>query len=129
MTEEMAEDRIEEDRDRAQERVRGDRERDVLVTGVNHGGGRADRRVPADRRSDADQGGELAGDAGEPPEVVHATCNTLLAAWGRLGRDFVRMLDAFDDAQACTGVAGQRVDLYNEDAGSTMLEAMQANVV
>jgi exodeoxyribonuclease V gamma subunit len=35
-----------------------------------------------------------------PPEQLHAHAHPLLAAWGKLGRDFIRMLDGFDDADA-----------------------------
>jgi len=46
-------------------------------------------------------------DKGEPLANVdlsqmHAYAPTLLASWGRQGRDFVRMLDAFDDVQAAS---------------------------
>jgi exodeoxyribonuclease V gamma subunit len=34
-----------------------------------------------------------------PLQDMHAHAHPLLAAWGRQGRDFVRQLDAFDDAQ------------------------------
>ena len=42
---------------------------------------------------------------------MHLHAPTLLASWGRQGRDFVRMLDAFDDVQA----ASQRMQLPTLD--------------
>ena len=42
---------------------------------------------------------------------MHAHAPALLASWGRQGRDFVRMLDAFDDVQA----ASERMQLATLD--------------
>ena len=51
-----------------------------------------------------------------PLEDMHAHAHPLLAAWGRQGRDFVRQLDEFDDAQqAQQRFALPRVDLFDED--------------
>lgn len=51
-----------------------------------------------------------------PPESLHAHAHPLLVAWGRQGRDFVRQLDAFDDAQAMQAkFALPRVDLFDDD--------------
>ena len=51
-----------------------------------------------------------------PLEQMHLHAHPLLAAWGRQGRDFVRQLDAFDDAQqARARFALPRVDLFDED--------------
>ena len=57
------------------------------------------------------------GSASAPPawEDMHLHAHPLLAAWGRQGRDFVRQLDAFDDAAA----TAQRfpllkIDLFDE---------------
>lgn len=51
-----------------------------------------------------------------PLEQMHLHAHPLLAAWGRQGRDFVRQLDAFDDArQAMARFAAPRVDLFDED--------------
>ncbi|MBY0454432.1 MAG: exodeoxyribonuclease V subunit gamma [Burkholderiaceae bacterium] len=51
-----------------------------------------------------------------PLEQMHAHAHPLLAAWGRQGRDFVRQLDEFDDAQqALEQFALPRVDLFDED--------------
>ena len=52
-----------------------------------------------------------------PLDAMHAHAHPLLAAWGRQGRDFVRQLDAFDDAQqAQQRFALPRIDLFGEDA-------------
>ena len=62
-----------------------------------------------------------------PLEELHAHSHPLLASWGRQGRDFVRMLDGFDSANA--DVPGQmRIDLFSEGEGATLLEQVQAAV-
>jgi len=49
-------------------------------------------------------------------EEMHAHAHPLLAAWGRQGRDFVRQLDEFDDAQQARELfALPRIDLFDED--------------
>lgn len=62
-----------------------------------------------------------------PLEELHAHSHPLLASWGRQGRDFVRMLDEFDSANA--DAPGQmRIDLFSEGEGGTLLEQVQAAV-
>ncbi|MFP5462695.1 MAG: exodeoxyribonuclease V subunit gamma [Gammaproteobacteria bacterium] len=49
-------------------------------------------------------------------EEMHLHAHPLLAAWGRQARDFVRQLDAFDDAeQAKARFSLPRIDLFDED--------------
>lgn len=67
--------------------------------------------------------------AAVPLEEMHAHGHPLLAAWGRQGRDFVRQLDAFDDAAAAQqrfGIA--RIDLFDEAPAVTLLQQVQANI-
>jgi len=50
-----------------------------------------------------------------PLEALHAHAHPLLAAWGRQGRDFIRQLDAFDDAEATRRNFNlPRIDLFDE---------------
>lgn len=67
-----------------------------------------------------------------PLEQMHAHAHPLLAAWGRQGRDFVRQLDEFDDAQqAQERFALPRVDLFDEDedsASTPLLTQMQHRI-
>ncbi|MYM34696.1 exodeoxyribonuclease V subunit gamma [Duganella sp. FT94W] len=65
-----------------------------------------------------------------PLEELHAHSHPLLASWGRQGRDFVRMLDEFDDtAQAYPAESAPlRVDLFSEGVGDTLLTQVQAAV-
>ncbi|MET0266374.1 MAG: exodeoxyribonuclease V subunit gamma [Duganella sp.] len=74
-----------------------------------------------------------------PLEELHAHSHPLLASWGRQGRDFIRMLDEFDEAAAATAAAfggdadnaspaPLRVDLFSDDSGDTLLAQVQAAV-
>ena len=50
-----------------------------------------------------------------PLEDMHAHAHPLLAAWGRQGRDFIRQLDVFDDAeQNRLKFELARIDLFDE---------------
>jgi exodeoxyribonuclease V gamma subunit len=62
-----------------------------------------------------------------PLEELHAHSHPLLASWGRQGRDFVRMLDEFDNETA--GRSGNlRIDLFSEGEGTTLLAQVQGAV-
>lgn len=64
-----------------------------------------------------------------PYEQMHSHCNPLLAAWGRQGRDFIRMLDEFDNAQATVeSFSNLRLDLFSEGPGEHLLAQVQAAI-
>lgn len=65
-----------------------------------------------------------------PIEELHAHSHPLLASWGRQGRDFVRMLDEFDNqlGEEEGDNAHMRVDLFADDDGATLLAQAQAAV-
>ncbi|WP_295999398.1 exodeoxyribonuclease V subunit gamma [Rugamonas sp.] len=67
-----------------------------------------------------------------PLEELHAHSHPLLASWGRQGRDFIRMLDEFDEAAAANrsedAAATLRIDLFSEGEGDTLLSQVQAAV-
>ncbi|WP_068809223.1 exodeoxyribonuclease V subunit gamma [Thauera phenolivorans] len=74
-----------------------------------------------------------------PLEQMHLHAHPLLAAWGRQARDFVRQLDAFDDAeQARARFSLPRIDLFDEDgdedesggeaAGTPLLRQVHAHI-
>jgi exodeoxyribonuclease V gamma subunit len=53
-----------------------------------------------------------------PLAQMHLHAPTLLAAWGRQGRDFIRQLDAFDDLQAAKQVTQwPRLDFFDDAPG------------
>jgi len=60
---------------------------------------------------------------------MHAHGHPLLAAWGRQSRDFIRQLDAFDDAEAARRqFALPRIDLFDETPSRSLLQHVQAAV-
>lgn len=64
-----------------------------------------------------------------PLDAMHLHAHPLLAAWGRQGRDFMRLLDAFDDAeQSRRRFDLPRIDLFDDDPGTTMLAQVQAAI-
>jgi len=64
-----------------------------------------------------------------PLEALHAHSHPLLASWGRQGRDYIRMLDEFDNASDLEGRDDTlRVDLFSEEEGGTLLAQVQAAV-
>ncbi|PIT82493.1 exodeoxyribonuclease V subunit gamma [Limnohabitans sp. 15K] len=71
--------------------------------------------LQAERRRHAYRGEAL---AGLPLAQMHLHAPTLLAAWGRQGRDFIRQLDAFDDLQAAQQVTQwPRLDFFDDVPG------------
>ncbi len=64
-----------------------------------------------------------------PLDQAHAQAHPLLAAWGRQGRDFLRLLDGFDDAEVARHrFQIPRIDLFDEGDGQTLLAQVQAAV-
>ena len=80
----------------------------------------------ARRRQPARNGLDL---AAVPLEELHAHSHPLLASWGRQGRDYIRMLDEFDEAASGAGDADHlRVDLFSIEEGDTLLRQLQGAV-
>ncbi|WP_317204916.1 exodeoxyribonuclease V subunit gamma [Janthinobacterium sp.] len=64
-----------------------------------------------------------------PLEELHAHSHPLLASWGRQGRDFIRMLDEFDNDSAAAGRADNlRIDLFGEDESDSLLAQVQGAI-
>ena len=70
------------------------------------------------------------GDRNAPGEL-HLNAQPLLAAWGKQGRDFIRLLDHHDEqasyAQRFADI-GQRVDHFEANAGDTLLRQLQDDI-
>jgi exodeoxyribonuclease V gamma subunit len=65
-------------------------------------------------------------------EDLHLHANPLLAAWGRQGRDYIRLLDAFDkpDGYRQQFAAWNRsIDLFADTDNSTLLRQMQQAIL
>ncbi|SAK87074.1 DNA helicase/exodeoxyribonuclease V, gamma subunit [Caballeronia hypogeia] len=75
---------------------------------------------------------------GAPAELaadeLHLHAHPLLASWGKQGRDFIGLLDEFDSAEARESYRerftniGERIDLFEERDGETMLEQLQDDI-
>ena len=66
-----------------------------------------------------------------PLAAMHLHAHPLLAAWGRQARDFVRQLDAFDDAeQTRARFPLARIDLFDDDvaADASLLTQVQSHI-
>ena len=64
-----------------------------------------------------------------PLEALHAHSHPLLASWGRQGRDFIRMLDEFDEQAHAEGRDDSlRIDLFGEEQGETLLQQVQVAI-
>jgi exodeoxyribonuclease V gamma subunit len=64
-----------------------------------------------------------------PLEAAHAEAHPLLAAWGRQGRDFVRLLDAFDEAESTQArLQVPRIDLFDTTEPTHLLGQVQAAI-
>ncbi len=64
-------------------------------------------------------------------DQMHHYGNPLLAAWGRQSRDFVRLLDEFDDAeQAKSRFDLNRIDLFDDEEapGESLLSQVQQQI-
>ncbi|MBP8270328.1 MAG: exodeoxyribonuclease V subunit gamma [Sphaerotilus sp.] len=64
-----------------------------------------------------------------PLDQAHGQAHPLLASWGRQGRDFIRLLDAFDDAETSRQrFQIPRIDLFDEGDGDTLLAQVQSAI-
>jgi exodeoxyribonuclease V gamma subunit len=74
--------------------------------------------LQAERRRHAYRGEAL---ASLPLAQMHLHAPTLLAAWGRQGRDFIRQLDAFDNLQAAQQLTQwPRLDFFEDVPGENV---------
>lgn len=72
-------------------------------------------------------GGE--GDIAE--EGLHLHAQPLLAAWGKQGRDFIRLLDTYDEHEAYAqrfSAIGQRIDCFESNPRDTLLRQLQDDI-
>lgn len=72
--------------------------------------------------------------AGLSPEQLHLHANPLLAAWGKQGRDYIRLLDHFDETQAYAGWhwPDHKIDLfedYGDDGQRSLLQRLQQSIL
>ncbi|KAA1174161.1 exodeoxyribonuclease V subunit gamma [Marinobacter salinexigens] len=68
------------------------------------------------------------------PDHLHQHANPLLAAWGKQGRDYIRLLDEFDNPEEYQGRLGtpdQKIDIFSDHgdpADPTLLHQLQNDI-
>ncbi|MBU1438349.1 MAG: exodeoxyribonuclease V subunit gamma [Gammaproteobacteria bacterium] len=64
------------------------------------------------------------------PEQLQNHAQPLLAAWGKQGRDYIRLLDQFDETQAHLDLfRGQRIDLFSSNDPTHLLAQLQNDIL
>ena len=66
-------------------------------------------------------------------DLLHQHAHPLLASWGKQGRDYIHLIDEFDDARQAAALAepvnGGRIDLFSEDEPQHMLAQLQDDIL
>ncbi|PYC14215.1 exodeoxyribonuclease V subunit gamma [Pseudomonas mosselii] len=63
-------------------------------------------------------------------ELLHQHAHPLLAAWGKQGRDYINLLDSYDDPGSYQGVFSDgRIDLFSEGEPKTLLNQLQDDIL
>lgn len=63
-------------------------------------------------------------------ESLHQHAHPLLAAWGKQGRDYINLLDSYDDpASYRTAFSDGRIDLFSEDQPQHLLGQLQDDIL
>jgi exodeoxyribonuclease V gamma subunit len=78
------------------------------------------------------QGAKPGMPAALPHEHMHLHANPLLAAWGKQGRDYIRLLDEFDLPESYRErftAWDQRIDLFERPSESALLGQVQAAIL
>ncbi|MDP5460411.1 exodeoxyribonuclease V subunit gamma [Alishewanella sp. SMS8] len=61
---------------------------------------------------------------------LHQFAQPLLASWGKQGRDYIRLLDEFDETRAkAERFADLHFDLFDEDENDTLLTQLQSDIL
>lgn len=65
--------------------------------------------------------------------TLHQHAHPLLAAWGKQGRDYINLLDVHDERASYearfAAINGGRVDLFEDNAGKTLLQQLQQDIL
>jgi exodeoxyribonuclease V gamma subunit len=65
-------------------------------------------------------------------DPLHLAAHPLLAAWGRQGRDFIRLLDEYDQPEAYSerfAAIGRRIDLFAPNERDSLLRQLQDDIL
>ncbi|MDB6048623.1 MAG: recC [Pseudomonas sp.] len=64
------------------------------------------------------------------PEALHQHAHPLLAAWGKQGRDYINLLDSYDDPNSYRAAFRDgRIDLFSESDPHTVLSQLQDDIL
>ena len=64
------------------------------------------------------------------PQTLHQHAHPLLAAWGKQGRDYINLLDSYDDPNSYRSVFRDgRIDLFSEGNPTTLLSQLQDDIL
>jgi len=64
------------------------------------------------------------------PEALHQHAHPLLAAWGKQGRDYINLLDSYDDPNSYRAAFRDgRIDLFSESEPHTILSQLQDDIL
>ena len=63
-------------------------------------------------------------------QALHQHAHPLLAAWGKQGRDYINLLDSYDDPTTYRSVFREgRIDLFSEGNPTTLLSQLQDDIL
>lgn len=64
------------------------------------------------------------------PQTLHQHAHPLLAAWGKQGRDYINLLDSYDDPSSYrSAFRDGRIDLFSESQPLSMLQQLQDDIL
>ncbi|AZC99966.1 exodeoxyribonuclease V subunit gamma [Pseudomonas chlororaphis] len=64
------------------------------------------------------------------PQTLHQHAHPLLAAWGKQGRDYINLLDSYDDPNSYrSAFRDGRIDLFSESQPQTLLNQLQDDIL
>lgn len=64
------------------------------------------------------------------PQTLHQHAHPLLAAWGKQGRDYINLLDSYDEPNTYRSVFSEgRIDLFSEGNPTTLLSQLQDDIL
>ncbi|MDX1705377.1 exodeoxyribonuclease V subunit gamma [Pseudidiomarina sp.] len=65
-----------------------------------------------------------------PDEQLHAQAQPLLAAWGKQGRDYIRLLDRFDETRLKAAQFNElNFELFDQQPTATLLQQLQDDIL
>ncbi|UVL41159.1 exodeoxyribonuclease V subunit gamma [Pseudomonas sp. B21-040] len=64
------------------------------------------------------------------PQTLHQHAHPLLAAWGKQGRDYINLLDSYDDPNSYSSAFRDgRIDLFSDNQPQNMLNQLQDDIL